>query len=182
MARVGETLQWTPTSEEAALRSTAEPEARGSLYDTDEYSWLVRQADLLRDGRLEDLDRLNLIEFLSGMAQDHKSTFESAARVLLHHLLKLRTQPERLTRSWALTIAEQQVRAEKVIANNPGMKPLLPKLYRDAYKDAVRLAAAETGVPKHEFPAQNPWTMAEALAFVPPAPKPRGRRSQPDET
>lgn len=174
MARVGETLQRTPTM--------AEPEIGGSLYDTDEYSWLVQQADLLRDSRLEDLDRPNLIEFLSDMAQDHKSKFKSAARVLLHHLLKVRMQPERLTRSWALTIAEQQVRAEDMIANHLGMKPLLAKLYRDAYKDAVRLAAAETGIPKDEFPAQNPWTMAEALAFVPPAPKPRGRRLQPDET
>ncbi len=71
-----------------------------------------------------------------------------------------------------------------MIANNPGMKPLLPKLYRNAYKDAVRLAVAETGIPKDEFPAQNPWTMAETLTFAakprvcaaPPAPRPRGRR------
>lgn len=116
MTQTGETLQWTP--------ATAKPEPRASLYDADEYSWLLQQANLLRDGRFEDLDRSNLVEFLRDMTQTHKDKFESAARVLLHHLLKV--QPEKLTRSWALTIAEQQVRAGKVIANNPGMKRLLP--------------------------------------------------------
>ena len=173
-ARVGETVQWPPIDKPLGIHS---------LYDADEYSWLLHQADLLRADRLKDLDRSSLIEFLSDIAQTHKDRFESAVRVLLHHLLKVRLQPEKLTRGWVLTIVKQQLQAEKMIENNPGMKPLLPKLYGDAYTDAVRLAAAETGIAKDEFPVQNPWTMGEALAFVPPKPRSRVsriRKKEPD--
>ena len=38
-------------------------------------------------------------------------------------------------------------------------------------------AAAETGIAINRFPADNPWTLDEALAFVPPEPPPRARRA-----
>jgi len=156
-------------SEEAALRSRA-------VYDQDEFGWLLEQADLLRDGRMDEVDRVSLIEFLTDMARSKKHEFRSVMIVLLHHLLKVAVQPEKMTRSWLLTIDEQQGEAQFLIEDEPGMRQYLPGLYVKAYPVARRRASIETGIGIDRFPENNPWTMDEALTFVPPAPPPRGRK------
>ena len=147
-----------------------------ALYDQDEFGWLLEQADLLRDGRLDEIDRASLIEFLTEMARNKKHEFRSAMVVLLQHLLKVVVQPKMMTRSWALTIVAQQQEAQFLIEDEPGMRQYLPNLYAEAYPAARRRASAETGIGIDRFPKDNPWTLDEALAFVPPAPPPRGRK------
>ena len=159
-----------PEPEEAELRSRA-------LYDQDEYGWLLQQAALLRAGRLEEVDRASLAEFLTDMAGSHRNAFQSAMTVLLHHMLKVLVQPERTTRSWLLTVRVQQRQARFVMKENPGMRQRLPALYVEAYADARGDVAAETGIAISRLPADNPWTLDEALAFVPPEPPPRARRA-----
>ena len=147
-------------------------------YHRDQFGWMLQQADLLRAGRLNDLDRHSLAELLTDMAGSDKRAFESSMRVLLQHMLKVLVQPEKLTRSWIYSIAVQQVDARRLIETEPGMRPFLPGLYDAAYTDARRLASVETGIALSRFPAENPWSMEEALAYVPPAPTPRGAKRQ----
>ena len=103
--------EWTPAPSEAAtkVRATAPEEAQPAqidapsyrpkaLYDKDEFGWLLEQADLLRDGRLDEIDRASLVEFLTEMARNKKREFRSAMTVLLHHLLKVAVQPEKVTK------------------------------------------------------------------------------------
>ena len=181
--------EWTPAPGEAATkaRATAPEEAEPAQidtpphrpkahYDQDEFGWLLEQAGLLRDGRLDEIDRASLVEFLTDMARTKKHEFRSAMVVLLHHLLKVAVQPEKVTRSWLLTIDEQQGEAQSLIEDEPGMRQYLPDLYAKAYPVARRRASIETGIGIDRFPADNPWTMNEVLAFVPPAPPPRGRK------
>lgn len=146
----------------------------GALYDQDEFGWLQQQADLLRAGRLDEIDRVSLIEFLTAMALTHRNAFQSAMTVLLHHMLKVLVQPEKTTRSWLLTIRVQQRHSRLLVKDNPGMRQYLPDLYLEAYSDARGDASIETGIEISRFPEDNPWTMDEALAFVPPAPPPHG--------
>ena len=159
-----------PASEEAELRSRAS-------YDQDEYGWLLQQAGLLRAGRLEQLDRASLAEFLTDMSISEERAFESAMFGLLLHMLKVLVQPERLTQSWRNSISAQQIKARRIIRKNPGMRPRLPGFCADAYADARQQAAVETRTALSRFPADNPWTLDEALAFGPPEPAPRGRRA-----
>ncbi len=147
-------------------------------YHHDQFGWMLQQADLLRAGRLDDIDRHSLAELLTDMAGSDKRAFESAMRVLLQHMLKVLVQPEKLTRSWLYSIAVQQVDARRLIEMEPGMRPFLPGLYAAAYMDARRLASVETGIALSRFPAENPWSMEEALAYVPPEPAPRGAKRQ----
>lgn len=141
-----------------------------------EYGWLVQQADLLRSGHLDALDQQSLADLLTDMANSEVRALGSASRVLLQHMLKIMAQPEKLTRSWLYTIAVQQDEAEALIKQHPGMRQRLPAIYADAYSRARHLAAVETGVPESRFPEVNPWTMDEALGYVPPEPPRRGRR------
>ena len=167
------------TGRTQAPGNTAEPEvcatARAS-YDHDEFGWLLEQADLLRDGRLDEVDRVSLVEFLTEMARNKKREFRSTVTVLLQHLLKAAVQPEKITRSWLLTIDEHQEEAQSLIEDEPGMRQYLLDLYAKAYPVARRRASIETGIEISRFQVDNPWTMHEALAFLPPAPPPRGRK------
>ena len=147
-------------------------------YHVDQFGWMLQQAELLRAGRLDDLDRHSLAELLTDMAGSDKRAFKSAMRVLLQHMLKVLMQPERLTRSWMYSIAVQQAEARDLIETEPGMRQYLPDLYAAAYPDARRLASVETGIAFTRFPAENPWSMDEALAYVPPEPAPRGAKRQ----
>ena len=147
-----------------------------ALYDRAEFGWLLEQADLLRDGRLGEIDRVSLVEFLTEMARNKKREFRSAMIVLLQHLLKVALQPEKITPSWLLTIDEQQEEAQSLIEDEPGMRQYLPELYATAYPIARRRAAIETRIGIDRFPVDNPWTLDEALKFVPPVPPPRGRK------
>ena len=165
-------------SKDAKSSQTGEPASHRSraLYDRDEFGWLLEQADLLRAGRLDEIDRISLVEFLTEMARSKKREFRSVMIVLLQHLLKVAMQPEKLTRSWALTIVEQQQDAQFTIEDEPGMRQYLPDLYAEAYSAARRRASIETGIGIDRFPVDNPWTLDAALTFVPPAPPPRGRK------
>ncbi len=159
--------------EDAAPIGTPHARAR---YDEDEYGWLVEQAGLLCAGRLEEVDRASLVEFLTDMASTHRHAFRSAMTVLLHHMLKVLVQPERMMRSWLLTIRVQQQHARFLMKENPGMRQYLPDLYAEAFADARGNASVETGIAISRFPVDNPWTLDDALAFVPPGPPQRGRR------
>ena len=153
------------------------PPHAGALYDQDEYGWLLQQAGLLRAGRVGEVDRASLAEFLTDMARSHRHAFQGAMTVLLHHMLKVLVQPERATRSWLLAISVQQQQVQLVMDGNPGMCQHLPELCAKAYADARRRASIETGIALSRFPADNPWTLEAALAFAPPPPPPRAHRA-----
>jgi hypothetical protein len=138
-----------------------------SLYETDEHLWIEEQIAALRAGRFERLDREHLIAFLEDMARRDIREMRSRLTVLLIHLLKLRHPPERLSRSWITTILEQQAELRHMLKGTPSLRHHVPEALGEAYEDAIRRAAAETGLPPSAFPALSPWTLDEALAYEP---------------
>lgn len=84
-------------------------------YENDFYGWTQQQAALLKAGRLNDLDIVNLIEEIETMGRSEKRELQSRLMVLLVHLLKWKYQPARRGRSWLLTIKGQRMNLEDVI-------------------------------------------------------------------
>jgi hypothetical protein len=151
--------------------------ANRALYEADEHVWIARQIDALRSGRLDELDRESLVEYLTEMTIRDRRELKSRLVVLLQHLLKLRMQPARLSRSWIVTIVTQQQEIAGLLTGIPSLASHAEKLLAEAYADGVRLAAAETGIPVGDFPTQSPWTVQAALAFaVPDLPRPARKR------
>jgi hypothetical protein len=56
--------------------------------DRDLYSWAVRQAALLREGRVGEVDTAAIAEEIDDVGEEQYHRLESALRVLMHHLLK----------------------------------------------------------------------------------------------
>ena len=132
-------------------------------YDQDFYSWTQEQAELLKTGRFSELDIANLIEEVESMGRSEKRELESRLTILLLHLLKWNYQEVRRGRSWQLSIDEQRIQFEKTLNENPGLKPALDQIIKDAYKLAVIRAARETRISKAVFPERCPWTLAQFI-------------------
>lgn len=134
-----------------------------NTHESDFHAWTEIQAELLRQGRLAELDTEHLIEELESMGASERRELGNRLAVLLAHLLKWRYQPERRGRSWMLTIKEQRQRARRVLRDNPSLKPRLPALIQDAYLDARVMAERETGLDEGAFPEACPWTGEQVL-------------------
>src|SRR5215216_2809519 len=98
----------------------AEAPARAD-YNRDFYSWLMEQARLVREGRWDELDRDNLAEEIESLGREQFNKLESALRVLLLHMLKWDHQPDKRTRSWALSIKAQRIAVRRLMDINPGL-------------------------------------------------------------
>jgi hypothetical protein len=132
-------------------------------YQSDFYSWTQEQAALLKAGRLQELDIENLIEEIETMGRSEKRELESRLAVLLVHLLKWQYQPVRRGRIWQLTIDEQRLQFSKVLNDNPGLKPHLDQIIKDAYTLAIIRSSKETALEKTVFPDACPWEVAQIL-------------------
>lgn len=133
------------------------------LYETDVYTWALRNAELIRQGRFAEVDLENVAEEIESVGRSEYRELESRLAVLLAHLLKWQYQPERRGRSWEYTIEEQRDQVHKILAQNPGLKPKMDEILRDAYRSARRQAAKETDKEKKQFPESCQYSLQEAL-------------------
>ena len=133
------------------------------LYLLDETAWLEATAQLVRAGRLDQLDTVSLAEYLTDMAIRDRREVLSRLVVLLAHLLKWSFQPNFRSGSWRATIDVQQgelidLLESGTLRNHAG--EVLPK----AFERAVRAAAGETGLPESTFPTACPYTVDQLLS------------------
>lgn len=147
----------------AKPKETGTPQPAPSLYDSDLYAWSLEQAQLLREGRLEEVDAENLAEEIEDVAKTEFRVLVSALRVLLTHMLKWDHQPERRSRSWENTIGEQRYRAEEQLQDNPSLKARLDEAIGRAYRRARLAASSETDMDAARFPETCPYSRQEIM-------------------
>jgi len=135
----------------------------GRLYDEDLFVWACRNAQLLREGRYAEADMENIAEEIESLGKEQVHRLHSQIRRLLHHLLKYQYQPGRRTRSWHLSLVNARIRIERILEENPSLKPRIHELAVGAYREAVREAIVETGLPKETFPAECPYTLQQIM-------------------
>ena len=142
-----------------------------TLYDTDFSAWALRNAELLRAGRVAEADISHISEELEGLARKDRNEFVSHLVILLLHLLKWQFQLQQLTRSWREfsgkswenSIDEQRYQIQRQLKFSPSLKPFLPEALQEAWPDAVKLAVKETRLARSVFPAQCPYTLEQVL-------------------
>lgn len=139
------------------------------LYETDAYTWGLKQSDALRRRAVEEIDWDNVAEEIEDVSRSEARELLNRLIVLLTHLLKWRFQPERRGTSWRASIAEQRTRLELHMLENPGLKARRDELLGQAYRVARASASRETDLPIETFPETNPFTWAQAMedAFLP---------------
>lgn len=133
------------------------------LYETDFYAWTVEQANLLQEGKLHQLDIVNLVEEIESLGKQQRQELRNRLEILIGHLLKWQYQSHKRSNSWRLTIGEQRRRIQRHLKENPSLKPYLPEAIMDAYEDGIYLALQETNLPNDTFPTENPYTISQIL-------------------
>jgi len=132
-------------------------------YEHDFYGWLIEQARHVRDGRWDAVDRENLVEEIESLGREQFNKLESALRVLMLHMLKWDHQPQKRSRSWALTVRTQRLEVEDVLSDNPSLKPRIGEAMARGYRKARVEAAKETELDEHVFPASCPYDWDEVM-------------------
>jgi hypothetical protein len=146
-------------SKSAVREETKRPAAK----EADLYSWALRQAELLRAGRLSEIDTEAIAEEIDDVGEEQYDKLESALRVLMLHLLKWDHQADKRSRSWTASVREQRRRVLRQLRKNPGLRSRLNEALGEAYEDARDEASAETGLPPSVFPARRPFDYAEIM-------------------
>lgn len=139
------------------------PIATAALYEVDETAWLEATAELLRTGRLAEVELSTLAEYLTDMAKRDRREVFSRLVMLLSHLLKWVYQPDHRLGSWRGTILEQQ-RELRQLLESATLRNHATAVFADTYADARKQAAAETGLPRTAFPEECGWNLDSALA------------------
>jgi hypothetical protein len=140
-------------------------------YKEDFYSWLMKNAGLLREQKFLEIDAENIAEELEAMGRKEQRELVSRLSVLIAHLLKWQHQAVRRSRSWKNTIATQRIDIKELFEDSPSLRCDLEDKIERAYSKAVLLAEEETGIDKKLFPQVCPFSAEEMLAeeFFPEA-------------
>jgi hypothetical protein len=140
---------------------------RESLYERDYYGWIQHNVTAIREGRLQDVDWVNVAEELEDMGKSEKRALRSQMARLLAHLLKWAYQPK-LPRtsehSWRSTIEHAREAIDELLDESPSLKPRLAQVIAPADRDALAQVIGESNLPKKTFPATCPWTLDEIMA------------------
>ncbi len=138
-----------------------------ALYEQDFYEWTQRTAELLELGRFEEVDLEHAAEEIRDLGKSERRALESRLAVLIAHLLKWKAQPERRGNSWAATIRTQQIRLNRLLRDNPSLKPHLEQELPQMFELAVLMAVRQTNLPRCEFPAGCPYSVDQLLSDFP---------------
>jgi hypothetical protein len=139
------------------------------LYHTDYASWVDQTVELLRTGKLHEIDLTHLIEEVEDLGKSQKQALKSNLRVVLMHFLKWQYQPENQSNSWRATLREHRNRLLDILEDSPSLQNFLMTHLEQCYRQARLQAADETGLSVEVFPTQSPYTMEKILneAFWP---------------
>jgi len=134
-------------------------------YETDVVAWANEQAELIRTRQFDKLDLSHIAEEIEDVGKSEQRELASRMAVLLAHILKWKSQPEKRSVSWTLTIKEQRRLLVKRVKKTPSLGPMLidPDWIDEIWVDARSDAQKETGIDFDQFPAACPWDLGLAL-------------------
>jgi hypothetical protein len=132
-------------------------------YEKDYYSWLMKNAGLLRDSRLSEIDADHIAEELEAMGRSEKRELINRLSVLIAHLLKWQYQAVRRSRSWRNPISTQRIDIQELLENSPSIRHEIGAKIDKSYEKAKLMAEGQTGIDKENFPARCPFSFEDIL-------------------
>jgi hypothetical protein len=136
---------------------------RKQEYEKDFYAWTIHNAQLLREGKLSEVDVENIALEIESMGKSEKRGLIHRVAVLLAHLLKWQLQSMRQSRSWQLTIKEQRFQLIELFKDSPSLKNESELKLKEAYAQALIIAERETGFEEKVFPKKCPFSLEQIL-------------------
>ena len=134
--------------------------------DTEYDSWLLEQAQLLRDRDFEHLDIDNLIEELEALVRGEKSAVEQFAYLIMLHLLLVdywHEQSEWTRDHWEAEITGFRLQLNNKLTTNLRNHLLkrLDFLYGKAYQAAVK--KTKSSIKGERFPQERKYSLENII-------------------
>jgi hypothetical protein len=152
------------------------------LYKKDFYSWARETADLLRHGRLEEIDIHNLAEEIDDLGDEKRNKLVGLLGQSFAHLIKREylssTYPDNVAR-WRKDTEIFFKEGMRVLRKNPGLKGEFSEILEESWEMArgeVYRAfdefTREKDLDKYGIPEHCPWSEDQILSgtFVPEPP------------
>ena len=146
--------------EQHAVSSAAIPAAG---YDADFFQWTQSTAELIRQGRVAEIDLEHVAEEIEDIGRRDRREGRSRMIVLVMHLLKWEMQPQLRTPSSRSTIDEQRMQIQLIIQDSPSLRRIPSEELASTYEHAVERASTETGVEAKRFPPSCSYTAEQIL-------------------
>lgn len=132
-------------------------------YEKDFYAWTLHNVELMRQGKLSEIDVENIAEEIESMGKSDKRELINRLAVLIAHLLKWKFQSMKKSKSWMYTIKDQRIKLNKLLSDSPSLKSSLGEKMEEAYEHAVVIGISETGLDEATFPKKSPFTLVQIL-------------------
>jgi hypothetical protein len=136
---------------------------RPASYENDYLRWLDAQAEHLRAGELDQLDREHLLEEIEAMGRSERRQVRNRLMFLIQSLLKMRHRPQHPSRTWDVSVMAQRVEIKLLMKESPSLRPPLAAALDEIYTQARREAAGATRLDVACFPEQCPFTLLEQV-------------------
>ncbi len=138
-----------------------------TLYETDFVEWTAQTAELLRAGRLDNVDLEHAAQEIEDLGKSERSAIASQLHRMMMHLVKRRIQPERAGASWRRSIAEGRAEISYRLDDSPSLRRYAEDRLQKIYARAVNDALFETGLAARradlDIPAQCPYNLKDLL-------------------
>jgi hypothetical protein len=135
-----------------------------AIYKSDFNLWSQQTAQLLREGRWQEIDVEYLIEEIEDLGKSERRAIVSQLIRLLLHLLKWQYQPERRSDSWLDSITDARVQIELAIQDSPSLKSYPAENLNQCYQQARRQASKQTNIAIAVFPEECLYPLELILA------------------
>jgi Domain of unknown function DUF29 len=133
------------------------------LHDKDFYAWTKKTAQLLKDGKISEVDVMNLSEELEELGMGNKRAVISQLSRLIAHLLKWKYQSGLRGTSWKTSINGARLEISYFFEDSKLLKKEAEENFTKAYKLGIQWASSETGIEVKNFPKECPFTLEQCL-------------------
>lgn len=135
-----------------------------ALYERDLAAWAVETAELLRKGRLDEIDGDAVAEEIEQLARNDRNELKSRLIVLIAHLLKWKFQQSGRGNSWRATIVVQRDAIQDLLDKSPSLRRRIDDLLLDSVYSVARLQAlGETNLDDAAIPTAFRFNLPDVL-------------------
>ena len=132
-------------------------------HDEDLYEWTMVNASLLKQGKYQEADMINIIEEMETLGRSNKRELVSRSGVLIAHLLKWQYQPTFRSASWEGTIERQRIEIDDLLGENPSLRFHIQEALPKAYKYALSILKEETQINLKSLPDECPYSFDQMM-------------------
>jgi hypothetical protein len=138
-----------------------------TLYDADFVEWTAHTAELLRQGKFDEIDLEHVVEEIEDMGKSDFKAAQSQLQRMLVHLIKQRIQPERDGASWRVSIVSARREVLREFRFSPSLRRRISDEMEEVYREAVEDALEETNLTDRRadlgIPDRCPFTLSQLL-------------------